>query len=59
MVFKQLAVGNNIYTVEYISDNFQTLKNNTEFNNFWIGLLICHDVVCSPETSEYQGSSPD
>lgn len=51
MVFKQIVIGNNIYTAEYILENHQTLKNNPDFNNFWIGLLICHDVVCSPETS--------
>lgn len=35
------------------------LSKDEEFHKFWIGLLICHDVVCDPETKEYQGSSPD
>ena len=59
MVFKHLSIGKNNYSTDFIINNVGVLKNDPEFNRFWIGLIICHDVVCDPDSKEYQGSSPD
>ena len=35
------------------------LRNDPDFDHFWTGLALCHEVVCDPDSKIYQGSSPD
>ena len=59
MVFKHLSIGKNKYSADEILNNIIHLRNDEAFDQFWMGLVICHEVVCDPEFKEYHGSSPD
>lgn len=59
MVFKTIAIRDRVYTREFIEENLEYLVTERHFDDFWVGLIICHDVVKDQMKEEYQGSSPD
>lgn len=50
MVFKYLSLGNLSFSSEQMIIESKILSTNRQFQEFWLGLLICQDVVCDPET---------
>lgn len=42
-----------------IIDKIEKLKNDRAFTEFWLSLILCHNVVKDAEKDQFQGSSPD
>ncbi len=48
MIFKLLTLGKKSFDADYIKQHIKTLKGDKEFHDFWVSLIICHDVVTEP-----------
>ena len=45
MVFQKIALKNNIIKRDDIENNLEKYRTDPHFDDFWMGLIICHDVV--------------
>lgn len=59
MIFKSILIENRVYTRQTIEANLPYLENEKKFKEFWIAVVICHEIVRDQIKDEYQGSSPD
>ena len=59
MVFKAIAINDRVYNRDTLEDNLHFYNQDPSFDEFWLAVVICHDVVRDQRKEEYQGSSPD
>ena len=49
MIFKKIALKDKIMDKDTIIDKIEKLKNDRAFTEFWLSLILCHNVVKDAE----------
>lgn len=45
MEFKSCCIQDKVYTKNKLEARIENLSENSAFHNFWLAVVICHDVI--------------
>jgi magnesium-transporting ATPase (P-type) len=59
MIFRSCCIQDKVYSRTKLENRIEELTESSAFHNFWLSVVICHDVIMDASANRYQGSSPD